>query len=243
MLPQSQALGVAAADKPGSARNGRQQTACAQPVRGETKPAPQNAERGVTRTFVLSNAGHPLMQCSNARARILIKKGRAKVYRLFPFTIQLIDRASGDVQPVAIKFDPGAKTTGVAIVREDPGDPTRQAVLHLAEITHRGQTIRKHMIKRAMFRRRRRTANLRYRGPRFDNRTRRKGWLPPSLQSRVDNVASWLNRYRKLAPITSICVESVRFDTQALENPDIEGLEYQRGTLFGDAIKSPVIPP
>jgi len=121
----------------------------------------------------------------------------------------------------------------VAIVREDPDDPTRQSVLHLAEIAHRGQAIRKHMIKRAMFRRRRRNANLRYRAPKFDNRTRREGWLPPSLQSRVDNVASWLNRYRKLAPIASICVESVRFDMQALENPDIEGLEYQRGTLFG----------
>ena len=233
MLPQSQALRVAAADKPGSARNGRQQTACAQPVRGEKKPAPQNAERGVTRTFVLSKEGNALMPCSNARARILIRKGRAKVYRLFPFTIQLIDRASGDVQPVAIKFDPGANTTGVAIVREDPEDATKQTVLNLAEITHRGNAIRKHMIKRAMFRRRRRNANLRYRAPRFDNRTKREDWLPPSLQSRVDNVASWLNRYRKLAPITSIYVESVRFDIQALENPDIEGLEHQRGTLFG----------
>ena len=173
------------------------------------------------------------MPCSNARARILIRKGRATVYRLFPFTIQLIDRVSGDVQPVAIKFDPGAKTTGVAIVREDQEDPAKQTVLHLAEVSHRGQAIRKHMVQRAMFRRRRRTANLRYRAPRFNNRTRPKGWLPPSLQSRVDNVASWLNRYRKLAPITSIYVESVRFDMQALENPDIEGLEYQRGTLFG----------
>jgi len=233
MLPQSQALRVAAADKPRSARNGRQQTARAQPVRGEIKPALQNAERGVTRTFVVSKEGNPLMPCSNARARILIRKGRAKVYRLFPFTIQLMDRASGELQPVAIKFDPGANTTGVAIACKDPEDPTKQTVLHLAEITHRGQAIRKHMIQRAMFRRRRRTANLRYRAPRFDNRTRREDWLPPSLQSRVDNVASWLNRYRKLAPITSIYVESVRFDTQALENPDIEGLEYQQGTLFG----------
>jgi 5-methylcytosine-specific restriction endonuclease McrA len=173
------------------------------------------------------------MPCSNARARILIREGRARVYRLYPFTIQLIDRASGDVQPVLVKLDPGANTTGVAIVRKDPNDSTRQSVLHLAEIAHRGQAIRKHMIKRAMFRRRRRSANLRYRAPRFDNRTRREDWLPPSLQSRVDNVASWLNRYRKLAPITSIYVESVRFDMQALENPDIEGLEYQRGTLFG----------
>src|SRR5262249_29797796 len=188
---------------------------------------------GVTRTFVISKAGHPLMPCSNARARVLIRKGRAKVYRIFPFTIQLIDRVSGDVQPVAIKLDPGANTTGVAIVREESDDATRQSVLHLAEITHRGQAIRKHMIQRAMFRRRRRTANLRYRAPRFDNRIRREGWLPPSLQSRVDNVTSWLNRYRKLAPVASICVESVRFDMQVLENPEIEGMEYQRGTLFG----------
>jgi 5-methylcytosine-specific restriction endonuclease McrA len=172
------------------------------------------------------------MPCSNARARILIRKGRARVYRLFPFTIQLIDRVSGDVQPVVIKLDPGANTTGVALVREH-ANPIKQTVLHLAEIGHRGQAIRKRMIKRAMFRRRRRSANLRYRAPRFDNRTRREDWLPPSLQSRVENVSSWLNRYRKLAPIASICVESVRFDMQALENPDIEGLEYQRGTLFG----------
>ena len=172
------------------------------------------------------------MPCSNARARILIKKGKAKIYRLFPFTIQLTGETIHNLQPVAIKFDPGATTTGVALVRLH-GDPSHQTVLHLSQITHRGQSIRKHMIRRAMFRRRRRSANLRYRAPRFDHRTRQRGWLPPSLQSRVDNVASWLIRYRKLAPITTIHVESVRFDMQALENPDIEGVQYQRGTLFG----------
>src|SRR5271157_3294531 len=232
MLPQSQALRVAAADKPWSARNGQQQTATVQPVRGEIKPASQNAERGVTRTFVLSKDGNPLMPCSNARARILIRKGRAKVYRLFPFTIQLIDRISGDVQPVAIKFDPGANTSGVALVREH-ADPTKQTVLHLAEITHRGQAIRQHMSTRAMFRRRRRTTNLRYRAPRFDNRTRREGWLPPSLQTRVENVTSLVRRYRAVAPISSISVEAVRFDMQQMENPEISGIEYQQGTLAG----------
>src|ERR1700751_5247086 len=125
MLPQFQACRVATEDKPRSARNGRQQRATVQLVRGETKPAPQNAERGVTRTFVLSKEGRPLMPCSNARARILIRKGRARVYRLFPFTIQLIDRASGDVQPVLVKLDPGANTTGVAFVREH-ANPVKQ---------------------------------------------------------------------------------------------------------------------
>ena len=233
MLPQSQALGADAADAHGSARNGRRHRATIQPVRGEEKPAVTAAEKsGVTRAFVLSQDGNPLMPCSNARARILIKKGKAKIHRLFPFTIKLTLETTSHLQPIAIKFDPGAKTTGIALVRLRP-DPTRQTVLHLSEITHRGQTIRKHMIQRAMFRRRRRSANLRYRSPRFAHRTRPKGWLPPSLQSRLDNLSSWLSRYRHLAPITTICLESVRFDMQALDNPDIEGVEYQRGTLFG----------
>jgi 5-methylcytosine-specific restriction endonuclease McrA len=173
------------------------------------------------------------MPCSNARARILLSKGRATVYQLFPFTIQLQDRESGELQPLAIKFDPGAEITGVAIVRKDGDDSAKQTVIHLSEITHRGQAVRKHMIQRAMFRRRRRAANLKYRSPRFDNRTKPQGWISPSLQSRVDNVSSWLNKYRRITPITAIYVEAVRFDTQALENVDIEGVEYQRGTLFG----------
>jgi 5-methylcytosine-specific restriction endonuclease McrA len=233
MLPQFQALGADAADTHGSARNGRQHTATVQPVRGEEKPAVTAAEKcGVTRAFVLSPQGDPLMPCSNARARILIKKGKATIFRLFPFAIQLTHETAPKLQPVAIKFDPGARATGIALTRLEP-DPTRQSLLHLAELAHRGQSVRKHITQRAMFRRRRRSANLRYRAPRFRNRTRQPGWLPPSLQSRVDNIATWLSHYRKLAPITSIYVESVRFDMQALEHPDIEGLDYQRGTLFG----------
>jgi 5-methylcytosine-specific restriction endonuclease McrA len=235
VLPQPQALGVAAADKPGSARNGRRQTATVQPARGEEKPAegqPDAETGGVTRAFVIGKGGMPLMPCSNARARILIKKGKAKVYRLYPFTIQLTERETGDVQPVAIKFDPGAKTTGIALARLHK-DPSEQTVLHLSELEHRGGTIRKKLEGRSAFRRNRRARKTRYRAPRFDNRRRRTGWLPPSLQSRVDNLSSWLNRYRILAPITAIHVEAVRFDAQALESPDIGGVEYQQGTLFG----------
>lgn len=172
------------------------------------------------------------MPCSTARARILMKRGKAKVYRLSPFTIQLTERESGEIQPVAVKFDPGAKTTGIAVVRLHK-DPTEQTALHLAELEHRGGVIRKKLEQRAAFRRNRRARKTRYRAPRFDNRRRKERWLPPSLQSRVDNVASWLKRYRKLVAITTVYIESVRFDFQALENPDIEGIEYQRGTLFG----------
>ena len=170
------------------------------------------------------------MPCHPARAREFLRRGRAVVARRFPFTIRLRDRDGGAVQPVRLKIDPGARVTGIALVREDGG---RQHVLHLAEIAHRGETVRANLQRRAAFRRRRRLANLRYRAPRFDNRGRPEGWLAPSLRSRLDNVLSWVGRYRRLLPVTALSLERVRFDMQALENPGISGAEYQRGTLFG----------
>ena len=170
------------------------------------------------------------MPCHPARARKLLKKGRAVVVRLHPFTIRLRDRVGGDTQQIEIRIDPGAKTTGLALVRDD-GE-----VLFLAEIEHRGARIRKAMQQRRNCRRRRRSANLRYRKKRFLNR-RSGRKLPPSLQSRVDNVASWTDRLRRRAPVTSLACEVVRFDTQALENPEIAGAEYQQGTLAGCEVR------
>src|SRR5208283_5477819 len=71
----------------------------------------------------------------------------------------------------------------------------------------------------------------------FRHRTREEGWLPPSLQSRVDNVMAWVARYRRWAPITQIVVETVRFDTQLMANPEIAGVEYQQGTLAGYEVR------
>ena len=252
-LPQSRTLEERTADKQRSARNGFAQRGSdpkptgIQHVRGErggnVNPSPSPAKEksdaasGVSRVFVLSRDGTPLMPCKASRARILLNKGRAKVHRLYPFTIRLVGRTEGGTQPVALKLDPGANVTGVAIVRQDQKDPSKQIVLHLAELSHRGKAIRKAMTQRAMFRRRRRTANLRYRAPRFYNRTRPEGWLPPSLQTRVDNITSLVSRYRAVAPISSISVEAVRFDMQKLENPEISGIEYLQGTLAGYEVR------
>lgn len=184
----------------------------------------------VVSVFVLDKRKRPLMPCSEKRARLLLERRRAVVHRRYPFTIRLKDRVGGEVQPVRVKLDPGAKTTGVAMVREDEDG---QHVLHLAEIAHRGAAVRKKMGQRAAFRRRRRSANLRYRAPRFDNRTRLEGWLPPSLRSRLDNALSWVGRYRRLAPVMVLSVERVRFDMHAMQRPGIAGIEYQQGTLAG----------
>jgi hypothetical protein len=38
-------------------------------------------------------------------------------------------------------------------------------------------------------------------------------------------------------PVTAISTEHVKFDTQKLQNPEISGVEYQRGALFGYEIR------
>ena len=57
------------------------------------------------------------------------------------------------------------------------------------------------------------------------------------MQHRVETTLTWVNKLRRLAPISSIIQELVRFDLQQLENPEISGLEYQQGILCGYEIR------
>lgn len=189
--------------------------------------------------FVLDQRKHPLMPCSERRARLLLSRKRAVVHRLRPFTIRLKDRSgeASQVQPVALKLDPGSKTTGMALVRiEQTQEGEVHHALHLAELTHRGQVVHRALQQRAGYRRRRRT-NLRHRPPRFENRGRPKGWLPPSLRSRIGNVLTWACRYGRWAPLSRIEIERVKFDPALLQNPETTGILYQRGELFGWEIR------
>ncbi|MBW4624648.1 MAG: RRXRR domain-containing protein [Brasilonema octagenarum HA4186-MV1] len=85
-------------------------------------------------------------------------------------------------------------------------------VVFAAELKHRGFAIRESLASRRQIRRSRRNRKTRYRQPRFLNRTRPKGWLAPSLQSRVENIKTWVNKLRKVARIEAISQELVRFD-------------------------------
>lgn len=188
--------------------------------------------------LVLDKRKKPLMPCSEKRARLLLERGRAVVHRMRPFTIRLKDRAVEEsvLQPIQIKIDPGSKTTGVTVIREDDADPEHQQVLMLMEIEHRGQHIKDTLTQRRAFRRRRRN-QLRHRAPRFHNRTRPQGQLAPSLQHRVDTTTAWVVRLCRLAPVTGITMERVLFDMQAMENPEIGGVEYQQGALQGYEVR------
>lgn len=195
--------------------------------------------------FVLDRSGKALMPCSEKRARLLLVRGRARVHRVVPFVIRLVDRRveSSAMQPLRIKLDPGSKSTGLALVRDTNSvDATTRAiqrgavVLNLFELVHRGRQISGALAARRAMRRRRR-GTLRYRAPRFLNRNRPAGWLAPSLQHRVDTSLAWVKRLMRWTPVLAVSSELVRFDMQALENPEISGIEYQQGTLTGYEVR------
>ena len=202
--------------------------------------------------FVLDQRQRPLMPCSQKRARKLLEAGRARVHRLLPFAIRLTDRTLADsaVQPMRLSLDPGSKTTGLALCRvespvdADTGEITAP-VMHIAflmELVHRGQAIKDALHSRAVMRCPRRGRNLRYRAPRFLNRGGDKtGWIAPSLMHRVLTTKTWVKRISKLAPVTHLAQELVKFDMQLMqaqsEGGDISGVEYQQGTLTGYSVR------
>ena len=214
----------------------------------------------MSKVAVLDTDKQILEPCHPAVARRLLKHGQAAILKRYPFTIILkraIPVENLTTKDYQLCVDPGSKVTGLAIVDED------RNIVFAAELEHRGAAIKKGLMTRAGFRRGRRTRNLRYREPRWQNRKRAvpifengewemrrvkadenlkgygdgKGWIAPSLMSRVFNLHTWVNRLLKIYPINSIALELVKFDTQLLENPNIKGVEYQQGTLQGYEVR------
>lgn len=184
--------------------------------------------------LVISNSKKPLMPCSPARARELLTKGKAALFRHQPFTIILKDREDGEVQPVELKIDPGSKTTGIALVsKTDRGNKCLIGI----NLEHRGQQIRDALLKRSQQRHSRRKRKTRYRPARFNNRTKPKGWLAPSVMHRVLTTQTWIKRLIKWCPVSEFAIETAKFDTQKMMNPDIQRKEYKHGELFEYEIK------
>lgn len=198
----------------------------------------------MSRVFVLDKNKKPLAPCTCARARILLSKEKAAVFRLYPFTIILKERDNGDVQPLSFKIDQGSKTTGIALVSHNKN---QNLVIWACNLIHRGYTISESLTKRRAIRSSRRSRKTRYRKPKWTNsmskaqmehvNKRPKGWLAPSIKARLDNTCNLFNKLNRLSQITNISIENVRFDMQKMENPNIQGKEYQQGDLFGFEVK------
>ena len=186
------------------------------------------------RVPVISDDGHPLIPCRPKRARVLLRDGRAeKTWVNGNFAIRMNDRTrdESEVPEMTLGITPGSKTTGFAITL-DQDETQERRVVHAIELELIGHRISKDLRKRANHRGNRRS-RLRFRQPRFSNRRKPKGSLPPSIQHNLDQIDKWTRTLIQLYPISNIRVSTSRFDIQLMENPGIQGEEHQQGTLYG----------
>jgi hypothetical protein len=176
------------------------------------------------RVFVINMRKKPLMPCSPAKASRLLRDGNAKVVSCKPFTIQLTKATGETKQEISLGIDSGYKEVGYSVITE------KQELLS-GELTLRTD-ISKKLSERKMYRRNRRN-KLWYRKPRFLNRTstKKEGWLAPSIQYKVDSHIRLIEKIKSILPISRTIIEIAKFDTQKLQNIDIEGVEYQQGQM------------
>lgn len=159
----------------------------------------------------------------HGKVRRLLKENKAKVVKRCPFTIQLLYEAGNITQPISLGVDAGSKHIGLSATTEDK-------VLYEAEVTLRNDIVALLSTRREM-RRSRRNRKTRYRKARFNNRTRtkKKGWLAPSIKQKIETHLTSIQNVTKILPISKIIVETASFDIQKIKNPNISGVEYQQG--------------
>lgn len=182
--------------------------------------------------YVINQHGHPLMPCSPRKARYLLDQQLAKVIKRTPFTIQLLHGSAGYTQEVILGVDAGSKTIGLSA-------STVTEELFAAEVYPRNDVVG-HMSDRRAFRRARRNRKTRYRKPRFNNRVRskHKGWLAPSVEVKIQEHITAINRACALLPISKVVVVTAEFDLQllkAIEQGKLvpQGEDYQKGDQYG----------
>ena len=181
--------------------------------------------------YVLNKYGEPLMPTTRyGRVRRLLRKGLAVVVDYRPSTIQLTYDTPNGVQEVSLGVDAGTKHVGLSAT-------TKKKVLFEAELLPRSDIVEK-LSTRREFRRARRNRKTRYRKSRFLNRSKKPGWIAPSVRQKVDSHIHWILKICKFLPISKITVETAQFDTQLLKALDQglplpQGTDYQKGDQLG----------
>lgn len=178
--------------------------------------------------YVRNQDGHPLMPCTPAKARKLLRESRANVVKHCPFTIQLNWQCEGGVQEVRAGIDKGSSITGISCVGNGK-------VLFSGDVHHRRDVKEKMDDRRD--RRKRRRARKWYRAKRSNNRasSKRSGRLPPSVKTNVEEV---IRVVRKIPlPISHIVIEDVQIDIARLNNPNLKGSQYQDPTRLDENLR------
>lgn len=177
--------------------------------------------------YVQHQNGQPLMPTTPGKARQLLKQKKAKILQYEPFTIRLRYDTPTYTQSVTLGADAGSTTIGLSA-------STEKKELFSAEVVLR-RDVSDNLADRSMYRRNRRNRKTRYRKPRFLNRvkSKRKGWLAPSIEHKIACHQHMIEQVHQLLPITKVVVETASFDTQLMQNPVITGTQYQQGPQLG----------
>lgn len=182
--------------------------------------------------YVLNKDGQPLMPTERCgKIRRLLRDEEAIVVKRCPFTIRLLYKTGDATQDISLGVDAGSKHVGVSAT-------TKSKELYAGEVELRSD-ISKNITAKREFRRARRSRKARHRKPQFNNRvhSKRKVWLAPSVEAKINTHIRVINNICSILPISNITIEVAMFDTQKMQNPEISGIEYQQGTLTGYAIR------
>jgi hypothetical protein len=177
--------------------------------------------------FIISKEGETLMPTERHRkVRQWLFQGKAHVISSAPFTIQLLFDTTNETQLITLGVDTGHNEVGLSAVSQ------RRELF--SAIAFMRNDISKKMTDRRMYRRNKRN-RLRYRKPRFLNRSAstRKGRLAPSVQWKVDAHIRLINQIKTLLPITRVVLETGTFDMAKMKNPEITNKQYQKGVQYG----------
>ena len=173
---------------------------------------------------VLAIDGKKLMPCTPSKARKLLKNNKANVKTMYPFTIKLNFECENQTQDVTFGVDSGFNNVGFSATTDKKELVSGTVILD--------DKTSSRLTEKRMYRRGRRN-KLWYRKPRFLNRKKKIGPLPPSTQRRYDAHLKLINLYKKVLPITKVVIETANFDIQKINNPDTNGIDYQQGDMYG----------
>jgi hypothetical protein len=178
---------------------------------------------------VVSSTGKPLMPTSNRKANTLIERGRA--LRRFDrglFYVQLVDRADGYTQALALRIDPGSKKEALTV--------KSQAHTYLNIQADAVTWVKEAEAQSTRMRRTRRSRHTPYRKCR-PNRRQGQFCLPPSTRARWGwklRLVNWLCRYY---PISAFVVEDIQAVTkpgQRRWNGSFSPLEVGKQWFYGE---------
>lgn len=175
--------------------------------------------------YIIDIDNNPLMPTErHGHVRRLLRDGKACVVKRTPFTIKLNYRTTTYVQEVRLGIDAGTQHIGVSAT-------TKSKELFSSEVVLRKDIV--DLLSTRREQRKTRRNRLRHRKARFNNRKRKDGWLAPSVQNRVDAHLKVIRNVHRILPIAKTTIEVAQFDVQLIKNPNIEGVDYQRGEQMG----------